>query len=569
MAKIKILPPQLADMLRAGEVVERPASALKELIENSLDAGARHIKIDIKQGGKKLISVADDGEGMDGEDALLSLERHATSKLSSPEGLNDIRTLGFRGEALPSIASVSRLMLITAPGGEKEGVEIESEGGKVLSRRPAPARGTVVEIRELFFNTPARRKFLKSDSTESLHIIGTVTSHALSHPKTGFTLKMDGGETMDLSPAGDERERIAGLYGADFLEGLMEINEARTGIKVRGFASQGDNFRSTKSHQFIFIGGRPVRDASISHAVASALGVPSGRHPIFFLYLDIDAALFDVNVHPRKEEVRFRDKNLIYRFVYGAIRGAAPGQKVTLPEAEKSGPSPALSNPGGGYRVLEDIRPLITSNVESDVASNVESYSVSEGLPLEYARESGAVMKLGEMFYAFSEGEGITIIDHHAAHERVLYERFLNGVRLRAKCLLFPRQVKLPPREYRALLEKQGLLLEMGVQVEDFGDGSILVRSLPGELSGGDFQGILLDVAGAIMEGGFDDLKKEIAARLACHNSVRGGDALSPEELRALVRELRGCADPGHCPHGRPTKIKLGLDDLKKMFRRK
>jgi len=567
MAKIRILPPELADMLRAGEVVERPASALKELIENSLDAGARHIGIEIKQGGKKLIMVADDGEGMEGEDALLALERHATSKLSSPEGLNDIRTLGFRGEALPSIASVSKLTLITAPKGKGEGIEIECHGGKVVSRRPAPARGTIIQIKDLFFNTPARRKFLKADSTEGLHIIGVLTSHALSHPETGFTLNIEGKETVDLPPARDERERIAGLYGAEFLEGLKEINHPLTGIKIRGFISGEGNLRSTKGHQYIFIGRRPVRDQAVSHALYSALAVPSGRHPIFFLYLEVDPALYDVNAHPRKEEVRWREKDLIYRAVYGATRGISPGPAPSITE-EKS-PGPVLSNPGGPYRVVEDVRQLITSNIGPDMSRN-PSYMVSEGLPMEYKREGGVVLKLGEMFYALSEGEGITIIDHHAAHERVLYERFLNGFALRAKALLFPRQIKLPPRQYWCLLENSEILKELGIEVEDFGGETIILRSLPEELMGGDLQGILLDVAQGITErGGMEELKKEIAARLACHNSVRGKEALSGEELFRLIKELDACRDPGRCPHGRPTRINLSIEELKKMFKRK
>jgi DNA mismatch repair protein MutL len=565
LGKIKVLPPHIADMLRAGEVVERPASALKELIENSLDAGAAHIKIEIKQGGKKLILVADDGEGMEKEDALLALERHATSKLHEPEKGIRIETLGFRGEALPSIASVAKLTLTTAPRGQKEGVEIECAGGSIASRRPSPARGTIVEVKDIFFNTPARKKFLKSDSTEGLHAVGVVTSHALSHPGTGFILKTDGMEAVNLSPAGDEKERIAGLYGADFLEGLKEISSEGRGIKLYGLVSSGGNFRSTKSHQFIFLNRRPVRDGSVSHAVYSALAVPSGRHPIFFLYLTIDPALFDVNAHPRKEEVRWREKDLIYRAVYGAVRGIAPeenieGNKASSAFGAKSA-APILLNPGGEYRVYEDITPLLKAN------------AVSESLPLEYSRlPAPAFLKLGEMFYAVPEGGGITIIDHHAAHERVLYEKLLHGVRMRAKGLLFPRQVKLPPREYRALLEKVGVLGELGLHVEDFGKESVLIRALPRELENGDLQGMLLDLASAIIENGgtgMEELKKEAAARLACHSSVRGSDAISGEELSSLLGELALCRDPGHCPHGRPTKIKLTLNELKKMFRRK
>lgn len=569
MASVKLLPKDLIDKLRAGEVVERPASALKELIENSLDAGAGEIRVEVRQGGKKLISVMDNGDGMEGEDALLALSRHATSKIASAEDLWNIKTLGFRGEALPSIAAVSRLTLVTAPRGKNEGILIECEGGEIKEKRPSPALGTRIEARELFFNTPARKKFLKSDHTENLHIISVLTKEALSHPATGFLLTADGTQAVNLPPAQDERERILSLYGAEFLEGLLGINDSRPGLTVRGFVSRDGNLRGSKSHQFLFLNGRPIRDPGLSHAVYNAVQGPSGKHPIFFIFLEIDTSHFDINVHPQKEEVRWKEKDLIYRFVYGSIRAAnrAPEEARLNPPSEIPLAS-ADSFQGiapGQYRFLEDISSLM------------EPQSIRESLPLEYNTSPETVefqtrrfLKLGEMFYAYREGEGMIILDQHAAHERVLFEKLLNGIRMSARALLFPAQVALPPREYQALLRGRDLLLELGVELEDFGGGSVILRALPPELSQADHKGLLLDVAAGLMEGDpLSGLKENIAARLACHSSVRGSQHLTDQELERLLQNLSLCQDPEHCPHGRPTRIHIDLEQMKRMFRRK
>lgn len=558
MAYIKILPDDVTDRLRAGEVVERPASVLKELVENSLDAGASRIEAEVVQGGKKLVSLRDDGHGMDSADALLSLERHSTSKLASLEDLHRITTMGFRGEALASIASVSRLTLTTAPKGSKEGVVVEAEGGRVVSTRPAAVLGTSVEVRDIFYNTPARRKFQRTDATETLHIINVLTRHALAHPATGFALKVNGVENMNIPPASDERERIAQIYGAEFLEGLRETQViGAEGLALKAFFSRPGNLRATKSHQFIFINGRPVRDPSLAHAACAHFEAgSSGRHPIFFLFLDIDPRAVDVNVHPQKSEVRLLDKEAIYRLVRRAV---SPN---TVPEDEIAhGAPPSIVGAAG------------VSFSPETAFSGEGALGISESLPLEYEKaEPFTFMRLGEMFYAISGGAGVMLLDHHAAHERVLYERLMAGPALSpARALLFPEQIKLPPAEYRVICGHLGLLRGLGIEVEDFGRGSVLLRALPEGLFEAEHQGILMDAAGELLEGKrpSDEMKRRLAARLACHGSVRGNMALEAAGLRALLDDLDACREPERCPHGRPTRIMLSLDELKRMFKRK
>ncbi|MDA8169109.1 MAG: DNA mismatch repair endonuclease MutL [Nitrospiraceae bacterium] len=566
MGIIRILPDDVRDKLRAGEVVERPASAMKELVENSIDAGATRIEVEIRQGGKKLIRVSDNGTGMGMEDALMSLQRHATSKLARAEDLSGITTLGFRGEALPSISSVSFFSLKTAPEGEREGVEILSEGGQAVSSRPCAALGTTVEARDLFYNVPARKKFMKSDSTESLHVIAALTKQALSHPETGFILRVDGEESMNLPQAGDERERIAQLYGAEFMEGLIETGPMDRALRAKVFFSREGNWRGTKGHQFIFINRRPVRDASIAHAVYAGLeAVPQGRHPVFFLFIEADPGIIDVNVHPQKEEVRFRDKDVIYRFIMQAVRSARRAAGPALPDTlppEGNAFAGVVAGTGAGF---------------AGFPAAGAAFSVSEALPMEFRQwQARSFIRLGEMFYACTDGEGVTLFDQHAAHERVLFEKLLKGFRLDPKAFLFPRQIKLPPREYGALVENRALLDEFGIQVEDFGQGSIILRAVPEEifrreLSDAEYAGVLMDAAAGIIEkkGAAGELKRETAARIACHSSVRGGERLSPEELQRLLEELEACEDPDHCPHGRPARIVFGLDGLKRIFKRK
>jgi DNA mismatch repair protein MutL len=563
MPRITVLPDLLVSKIAAGEVVERPASVVRELVENSLDAGATRVEVEVERGGRKLLRVTDNGRGMDREDARLSIERHATSKLSSEEDLSRIGTLGFRGEALPSIAAVSRLAITTAPRGEAGGTALRVDGGEVIDVRDAPARGTVMEVRNLFHNTPARRKFLKRDSTELFHIVDTVTRLALCHPAVAFILRSGGQETVSLPRAADTRERLAQLYGTHFLGGLLEHQARDGGMTLHGFFSDLENLRDTRANQMLFINGRPVRDPAISHAVAGAYEgvIPRDRHPVFFLFLDLDPARVDVNVHPAKREVRFAEKDAVYRFVRGAVAEALRSGHPDGSAAEAPEPT-AVSHPASQAGVYP-------AGV-TDPASPASPLAVAETLTLSYRAELPHLY-LGDTFVAVADGRGLLLVDHHAVHERVLYERLLRGMRLESRQLLFPRQVSLGPREHHLVLEHREMLGEFGIQVEDFGRDTLAVRALPEAMEQADLAGVLTDAAEEIRTGGRPgrSVRESVAARIACHASVRGEQALSREAVSALLEELDKCADPDHCPHGRPTRIRYSHEDLRKLFRRK
>lgn len=558
MPTVKVLPEELRNKIAAGEVVERPASVVKELVENAIDAGSAAIDVEVAMGGRKLIRVSDDGRGMQREDALLSLERHATSKLGREEDLFNIRTMGFRGEALPSIASVSKLLMSTVPRGASSGVSIELTGGRVAEVKDSPGRGTTLEVRDLFFNTPARKKFLKKDSTELMHVIDTVTRLALSHPETGFTLKADGQETMRLPRASGLRERLMQVYGAEFLDGLLECRGETGGVKLEGFIARPRNARQSRAHQMVFINRRPVKEPSVSHAVYSAYEglIPREAHPPYFIFMEVDPAKVDVNVHPTKREVRFEDKEAIYRFVrktaMDAVRAGHAGDR----EAFRAEAAISTDNPPSARPFTE--RPVASAN------------EVLESLPIEYRGEPDFIY-LGDTFIALSGGGGLTLIDHHAAHERVLYERLLKGVRLDSHQLLFPRQVRLSPKEYMVILEQREMLSEFGIEVEDFGHDTVLVRALPEAMREADLRGILSDSASELLQGvkPGQSLREAVAARIACHSSVRGSVILDGQRLSALLRDLERTEHPEQCPHGRPTRVFYSLDELKKIFKRK
>lgn len=562
MPLIKILPVEIRNKIAAGEVIERPASVVKELVENSLDAGGTDIRIEVLHGGKGIIKVCDNGTGMDRDDAFLSLQPHATSKLKSEAALFDIRTMGFRGEALPSIASVSRLRLITGMKDAEAGISIEMQGGEVKETRECPSIGTTVEVRELFFNTPARKKFLKSDNTELFHIIDTVTKEALSNWEISFKLFAENQETLTLPASYDIRERLAQIYGLEFTEGLSTAASEDGGMAMTAFVSKSDNFRNSRTHQFIFINRRPIRDSLLSNAVYKAYEgiLPQDKHPIFFLYLDMDPARVDFNVHPAKREVRFEEKEKVYRFVLANLREAVRKERLefTMPFAGHSGhvSGPVCQDYNGSFSAY-------TRHTPSDAA-------VSENIELSY-RANLPFIYLGDTFIAVSGKGGLTIVDHHAAHERILYESLLNGLKLNSCRLLFPAQVKLSHKEYRVILEHRHLLYEMGMEADDFGSDTVIVRSLPEALKEADMRGILSDVAAALMEGTMPDkaAKEAVSARIACHGSVRGKEILNQEEVSGLLSDLEKTEHPDQCPHGRPTRIFFSPDDLKKMFKRK
>ncbi len=568
MSRINILPIELRNKIAAGEVIERPASVVKELVENALDAGCSSVTVEVLHGGKGLIRVADDGAGMDREDALLCLERHATSKLKNEDDLFNIMTMGFRGEALPSIASVSRMRLVTGTAESTAGVAIEIAGGEIGQITDFPARGTSVEVRDLFFNIPARKKFLKSDATELFHVIDSVTREALSHWTIGFRLLTERQETMNLYKASGAKERIAQIYGLEFTDGLLKADFGRRGLEMTAFVSKWDNFRNGRSHQYIFINGRPVKDQTISHAVYAAFEgiLPHDKHPVFFLFLSIDPGEVDVNVHPSKREVRFEHKDEIHRFISAGVREAVRAERT----ARMEDAGYRIQDTGYEMQGTENHASWIMHHGSYPPKEFADADALSENLDFPY-RPSLPFIYLGDTFIALAGKGGLTLIDHHAAHERVLYERFLKGTGLNSHPLLFPKQVRLSHTEHKVILENKELIEGLGMEIDDFGHDTLVVRSLPEALSAADMRGILSDVASALFEGDqpFSSLRELIASRIACHGSVRGKEILHEEEVQRLLSDLEKTDRPDQCPHGRPTRIFLSLDDLKKMFKRK
>jgi DNA mismatch repair protein MutL len=506
-----------------------------------------------------MIRVTDNGTGMDKDDALLCFKRHATSKIRGYDDLFNLSTLGFRGEALPSIASVSNVKLVTGPKDSSRGVSVELQGGEIREVKDAPAAGTSLEIRDLFFNTPARRKFLKTDSTELFHIIDTVTKEALSHPATAFSLSADKTEAISLARAQGFRERIMQVYGEEFLHGLTETSAGAAGMEMQAFVSKSNSFRNTRSHQFIFLNNRPIKDQSISHAVYKAYEgiLPPDKHPICFLFLRVDPHTVDFNVHPTKREVRFGDKESIYRFVLFHLREAVREERTEYARE--------FSQPQAGTEL-----PAIPDDRYSyDQHQSSEASAVSENLEFAYTASLPSIY-LGDTFVAVSGKGGLTIIDYHAAHERILFEKLLKGPETEPRHLLFPRQVRLSGKEHGVLLRNRETVKTFGIEIDDFGKDTVIVRTLPFEIEDTDVPGILSDIAAGLMEDHPPEkpLRHDLAARIACHSSVRGRKILSPEEVSKLLQDLEKTEHPDQCPHGRPTRIFYSLHDLNRLFKR-
>ena len=575
MSKISILPDLLINKIAAGEVIERPASVVRELLDNSIDAGAARIDIEVLHGGKKLIKVSDNGMGMDRDDAALCFERHATSKIRTEDELFDISTLGFRGEALPAIASIAKVTLITSTpdAGAGTKIEINAKRKKEVADAP-PAKGTSVEIRDIFYNTPARRKFLKTIPTELSHIIGTVVQKAFAYPEISFSLLHNNNEVLNVPAASDLKERVIQLYGEEMAGEFLYVKKESKAIKVMGFTSSVDFTRAGRSHQRIFIHKRSVKNATVNHAVYNAYRdlISKERHPAYFLFLEIDPAKVDVNVHPAKREVKFERPDDIHRFAGAAVYEALnPGCEIDV--------SPPSTLPGPGFHGTPVNRYTGRDNpVVGESASPIFDRSQTDFFTSGLAPGIASFFHIGESFIASVTGNGLVIIDQHAAHERILYERFLEKASIETEPLFLPIRVELPVREYNIIAGHKDFLRDFGLDIEEFGGNNLIVRALPKELKKADIKGLLLDLAAGILEEGTsgikpditdDTLLKKIAASLACHKSVRGSEQLNNEELSKMMSDLDRADEPGRCPHGRPTRIFFSLDDLNKMFKRK
>lgn len=584
MSTISILPEFLTNKIAAGEVIERPASIVREIIDNSIDAGAKKISVEVLYGGKKLIKVADDGVGMDRDDASLCFERHATSKIKSEDDLFNINTFGFRGEALASIASVSKVVLMTSTANSPVGTKIEIRAGqkKEITDAP-PLSGTTLEIRDIFYNTPARRKFLKSIPTEMSHIIETVTQKALSYPNISFSLKHKDTEVVGVSSAKDIKERFIQLYSEELFNEFFEIEKQGRGIKLYGFSSAAEFSMSTRNYQLIFINRRPVKNPTVTHAVYNAYRdiIPKDKNPAFFLFFDIDPRKVDVNVHPAKREVRFESPEDVHKLVKFAIREILLSQQrktAGYVPSQESAWVKTMQTDGDMYGSH-----VIRETLESALQSRNESLPTAGDFQADFFTDSivpsiHRYFYIGEAFVAEVTNSGLTIIDQHAAHERILYEKFLKKTSIETEALFLPMRVELPAKEYNLVIKHREVLHGVGLDIEEFGANNVIVRTMPKELRKADIKGLLMDIASGILEEetvgikdetGEQNLLRNISTRLACHKSVRGREPLNHEELSQLIADLEKTEVPDKCPHGRPTRIFLSLDDLRKMFKRK
>jgi DNA mismatch repair protein MutL len=570
MGSIKVLPENLINKIAAGEVVERPASVVKELLENSIDAGADEIHIDILHGGKKLIRVSDNGIGMSKEDALLAFERHATSKIYDEEDLEKIGTMGFRGEAIPSIASVSKVLLITSIKDSSSGTRIEMEGGKTTKVSEAGSSlGTVIEIRDLFFNTPARLGFLKSQNTELSHIIGAVESEALGHPYISFRLNHNRKVILPLPKASNFIERIHQIYGRDLVENLIEIrSDIHNNINLTGYISMPPYSRADRNLQAIFVNKRPVKNQVVSHAISEGYKtmIMKDRHPVVFLFLEIDHREVDVNVHPTKREVRFRNPSLIHDLIVRTIRDTL---STKIPEQ--------TLHTGKKEQVFEGVKEALERYMRKQDFRPHTSDSRLIGLPFLESITQTSELKRGNFSHVFesyivtSDEKGITIIDQHAAHERILYEKLKND-RIEIQRLLAPEMIELSKKESLRLIEILDILKDFRIELEEFGDNTFIIRSIPAILKETDIKRLLLDILGGLEKdegkSELDEIEK-IRILMACHGAVRANQPLTNEEMVYLMEELNKTELPHTCPHGRPTTVKFTLRDLEKLFKRK
>lgn len=575
--RIAILPDAVADQIAAGEVVERPASVVKELVENALDAGATHVRIAIEQGGKTLIQVSDDGHGMGREDAILALDRHATSKIRSAGDLVGVSTFGFRGEALPAIASVSRFTLVTAEAGGAEATQVSVTGGR-LDEVTASVRqpGTTVTVRGLFFNTPARRNFLRSTASETRAVLDAVSTLALAHPETGFELEADGQVRLAV-PAGQTlSERLVSVWGKDLAGTLVPLRYATGPARIEGFAQRPADARPTGRRTQLFVNGRPFRDAFLIRAAEAGYraAIHPGDRPSLFLSIFVDPGEVDVNVHPAKLEVRFRDRLGVERAVEEAVRSALGTMEAAAAVGDWR-PVPSAARPAAQAFVHVG-RPSLPNDQSADLFAGARSAGPAE----EAAEERGAtvdapLLHLFRSYIAYEAPDGLVIVDQHSAHERVLYERVmaqLTSGGAPAQRLLLPATVDLTDEELDVVDSFRRELEQVGYDVEPFGGRSVVLHTVPAPHARFDaiacFREMVADLARGRF-GGWHNRLERFAATYACRAAVKAGDALADREMRTLLADLFATALPPHDVHGRATIVQLPREELERRFGRR
>nr|WP_164485603.1 DNA mismatch repair endonuclease MutL [Pseudomonas sp. R5-89-07] len=626
-SRIELLSPRLANQIAAGEVVERPASVIKELLENSIDSGAKRIDVDVEQGGVKLLRVRDDGSGISSDDLPLALARHATSKIRDLEDLERVMSLGFRGEALASISSVARLTLTSRTRGAEQAWQVETEGRDMAPRVQPAAHpvGTSVEVRDLFFNTPARRKFLKAEKTEFDHLQEVIKRLALARFDVAFHLRHNGKTILSLHEANDDAaraRRVAAVCGGGFLEQALPIEIERNGLRLWGWVGLPTFSRSQADLQYFFVNGRAVRDKLVAHAVRQAYRdvLFNGRHPTFVLFFEVDPSVVDVNVHPTKHEVRFRDGRMVHDFLYGTLHRALgdvrPDDQLSAPivtavvrpsgpEAGEFGPQgemslagnllqspqpqPSYTAPnagaGAGYQYQYTPRPQSTVPVAEAQAAYREFFAPLPGAesgtvvlpegggdipPLGYA-----LAQLKGIYILAENAHGLVLVDMHAAHERIMYERLkiaMASEGLSGQPLLVPESLAVSQREADCAEEHHGVFQKLGFELQRLGPETLAIRQIPALLKQAEANRLVADVLADLMEYGTSDRIQahinELLGTMACHGAIRANRRLALPEMNGLLRDMENTERSGQCNHGRPTWTQMGLDDLDKLFLR-
>lgn len=642
MGLIKLLPENLINQIAAGEVVERPASVVKELVENSLDAGAKRLIIEVEGGGDDYLRITDDGHGMDREDALMAFERYATSKIASPEDLDNISSMGFRGEALATIASVSFMSLQTKKKGELEGTLIQNEGGKIVKNKQLGCpEGTQIEIKKLFYNTPARKKYLKNDATEYGHILDTVTGIALAFPEIAFKLVHDKKIVFDLPATEDHLSRIRGLLGRNVSQELIPVFYGHSKIHLSGYIGKPLIARSNRKNQYLFVNGRQVNSHVLSYAVKQSYHslLPKEKHPTFVLFLALSPELVDVNVHPRKLEVRFADEKEIFSVFLRACKASLEKHVLapkidtrqnflserdhqTLKVEDKPAQIPAYQNDMVTANVADQtdekqgaenetmhqendvslnnlpnaeideeknagdytsFSPLIVESADKEQSETIDLEQIGEKHSVEQAsmerrddNELKPLAQLNNSYILCSQGETLTIMDQHAAHERIRYEEILNDFENKkpaSQPLLSPEQFDLSHQEADLLNANKDLLNKMGFEIEPFGGNTYSVFAVPAYLVNEDIRGTVMgiidDITNNADKGDLQSRKERALTYAACRSAVKFGDKLDMEEMERLCKRIFEMKLPYTCPHGRPTMVKITKDELEKMFGRK
>lgn len=601
-SRIHILSEDMANKIAAGEVVERPASVAKELLENSIDAGATRIIIDIDVAGKELIRVSDNGTGMSSDDVRLAFQRHATSKISQPGDLAAIHTLGFRGEALPSIASVAQVELFSSCEEGKAGTAITIKGGVVEAvREMSCPRGTTIEVRNLFFNTPARKKFLKGDSTEASHITQVVTQQALANPKIHITLTHNGRQVINTLPTEHAIYRIAELFGAELTKELIEVKEQSGDYLLEGYISSPVYTRSSRSAQYFFVNHRMVRDKVVQHATQHGYSrlLPKDQHPVLFLYLSMNPNLLDVNVHPAKAEVRFASQQEVHHFVAEGVRNALlRNEKPSMSPEKKKDVVPASPPVRAAVSSTTELEapPAYSRESHREFSQALEQLYKGAAQQATAARQSGQVEifdrkptpvsflysdfeplgQLDNSFIILQGKKGVVIVDQHIAHERVLYERFRDAAKSKKvdiQQLLFPLALEFTPSETQLLTSHIEMLNGLGLELEIFGNNGFLLRAVPAIIKNDDHERILRDIVESLSRQekvhSLEEKYDAVVTMMSCRNAIKINQPLVLDQIKKLLFDLENTEMPYTCPHGRPIALLFEMDDILKRFLRK